>query len=118
MTEDFHKDQFAREWMDWRQNIESGEITINLAAIPEVERELTAKYKALAASTSAGTHALAIPPEEHNVFVQYAVAIIMGRHIDYVRMIWRSLVCLMMAKVVASNSLINSMAASMSTRLL
>jgi hypothetical protein len=83
MADTFKEDYYAAQWMEWRSNIETGDILTNVAAIPDVERELAAKYKALLGHAHRG----------RDLYVRYAVAIVLGRHYEYVRAIWRTLVC-------------------------
>jgi hypothetical protein len=91
MADMFKEDYYAPQWMEWRSSIETGELTTNIAAIPETERELAAKYKAAAASAP-GTPGSA-QDDACNIYVKYAVAFVLGRHYDYVTAIWYTLVC-------------------------
>jgi hypothetical protein len=89
----FHEDYYAHQWMEWRSSIETGELTTNVAVIPETERELAAKYKVLAAPAPAKSPAPAHGGARDDVYVLYAVAFVLGRHYEYVKAIWRTLVC-------------------------
>ena len=94
MTDTFQEDFYAHNWMEWRSSIETGELSTHVAAIPEPERRLAAKYKAMVASASASASAASASAHENsNPSVLYAVAFVLGRHVDYVKAIWRTLVC-------------------------
>jgi hypothetical protein len=66
--------------MEWRSSIETGELLTNVRAIPEPERDLAAKYKAYCPS--------------FDILVLYAIAFVLGRHVGYVKELWKTLVSL------------------------